>query len=188
MMSIGAMGCGPIAATCSGASRRARMPPWMVGCSVLTRPSIISGKPVWAETSVTATPALAIAAAEPPVDRISTPCRARPCASSIRPVLSDTEIKARCGFRRASPDILTSAGQPGRGHLDSSKLRNKMREQLQDVGAAPAARRGLELVERARQHGAVRGARVGQADAGRVGLDQSFAGVEQLLVELFARA
>ena len=33
-----------------GRSRRARMPPWSAGCSVFTRPSIISGKPVSADT------------------------------------------------------------------------------------------------------------------------------------------
>jgi hypothetical protein len=32
------------------------MPPWIFGCSVLTRPSIISGKPVCSLTSVTASP------------------------------------------------------------------------------------------------------------------------------------
>ncbi len=31
----------------------------MVGCSVLTRPSIISGKPVWSETSTTSHPLFA---------------------------------------------------------------------------------------------------------------------------------
>ena len=33
------------------------MPPWIIGCSVLTRPSIISGNPVTDATSVTETPA-----------------------------------------------------------------------------------------------------------------------------------
>jgi hypothetical protein len=32
-----------IASTCAGWSRRARMPPWIFGCSVFTRPSSISG-------------------------------------------------------------------------------------------------------------------------------------------------
>ena len=35
-----------IAAWCSGFARTASRPPWTAGCSVLTRPSIISGKPV----------------------------------------------------------------------------------------------------------------------------------------------
>ena len=34
-------------------SRRASRPPWMRGCSVFTRPSSISGKPVYSATSVT---------------------------------------------------------------------------------------------------------------------------------------
>src|SRR6516162_2563650 len=37
----------------------ASRPPWILGCSVFTRPSIISGKPVTSETSSTATPASA---------------------------------------------------------------------------------------------------------------------------------
>ena len=37
------------------------MPPWIAGCSVLTRPSIISGKPVTSETLVTGSPASASA-------------------------------------------------------------------------------------------------------------------------------
>ena len=41
-------------ARCSGRSRRARMPPWTPGCSVLTRPSRISGAPVRSPTSTTA--------------------------------------------------------------------------------------------------------------------------------------
>ena len=56
---------------------------------------MISGKPVWAETSVTATPAWRSARAEPPVDRISTPRAARPAPSSASPRLSETEINAR---------------------------------------------------------------------------------------------
>ena len=34
------------------------MPPWTSGCSVLTRPSIISGKPVTSEMPTTASPRL----------------------------------------------------------------------------------------------------------------------------------
>ena len=35
------------------------MPPWIAGCSVLTRPSIISGKPVTSDTLTTGSPASA---------------------------------------------------------------------------------------------------------------------------------
>ncbi len=54
-------------------SRRASRPPWTRGCSVLTRPSIISGKPVRSSIGRTGTPASASALAVPPVETISTP-------------------------------------------------------------------------------------------------------------------
>ena len=57
----------------SGRWRRARMPPWIAGCSVLTRPSIISGNPVTSETLTTGSPASASALAVPPVEMSSTP-------------------------------------------------------------------------------------------------------------------
>ena len=47
----------PRVAMSSARPRRARMPPWTAGCSVFTRPSMISGKPVTAEMPVTGTPA-----------------------------------------------------------------------------------------------------------------------------------
>ena len=75
--------------------RRARMPPWIAGCRVFTRPSMISGKPVWSLTSTTFSPASRSALAEPPVDRISMPCAASALPSSTRPSLSETEISAR---------------------------------------------------------------------------------------------
>ena len=71
------------------------MPPWICGTSVFTRPSRISGKPVWSETSFTATPASRSARAEPPVDRISTPAAASAEANGTSPALSETEISAR---------------------------------------------------------------------------------------------
>src|SRR5688572_29142188 len=80
---------------CSARSRRARSPPCTAGCSVLTRPSSISGKPVSSLTSRTVRPALRSAFAVPPVDASDQPRRARPCANSTTPVLSDTEKSAR---------------------------------------------------------------------------------------------
>ena len=53
--------------------RRARC-----GCSVFTRPSSISGKPVTSATSTTGTPDSRSSFAVPPVERISTPRAARP--------------------------------------------------------------------------------------------------------------
>ena len=70
-------------------------PPCTAGCSVLTRPSMISGKPVSSETSRTAMPASAIAFAVPPVETSSMPKPASARAKSIRPVLSETDSSAR---------------------------------------------------------------------------------------------
>src|SRR4030065_2612872 len=87
--------CACMVATWSGRSRRARMPPWTSGCSVLTLPSSISGKPVYSLTSITVRPASRSALAVPPVDSSSTPALARARAKSTGPVLSDTERRAR---------------------------------------------------------------------------------------------
>src|SRR5512139_2985282 len=62
------MPCISMVATCSGRSRRARMPPCTLGCSVFTLPSSISGKPVYSLTSITARPASRSALAVPPVE------------------------------------------------------------------------------------------------------------------------
>src|SRR5664280_3012115 len=96
------MPCRSIAATCSGRSRRASKPPWIVGCSVLTRPSSISAKPVCSATSVTAMPAPASSLAVPPVERIVVPSAASARASATMPVLSETEISACISAFRSS--------------------------------------------------------------------------------------
>src|SRR5947209_6323496 len=88
------MPCASIAAMCSTLPRRASKPPWMAGCSVLTRPSSISGKPVCVATSVTASPASASSLAVPPVESRSMPSALSSRASSTTPVLSETEISA----------------------------------------------------------------------------------------------
>ena len=67
------MPCSFILATCAGLSRKARMPPWIFGCRVFTRPSIISGKPVSSETSFTAILLSRKSAAVPPVETSSIP-------------------------------------------------------------------------------------------------------------------
>ena len=54
--------------TSSSIPRRASRPPWIFGCSVLTRPSMISGKPVNSLTSVTVNPASRSTRAVPPVE------------------------------------------------------------------------------------------------------------------------
>ena len=93
-MSIGVMLCCPRVAMSSLRPRRARMPPWTAGCSVFTRPSMISGKPVTCEIPVTGTPAFSSARAVPPVETSSYPLPARACANGIRPVLSETLSRA----------------------------------------------------------------------------------------------
>src|SRR6185503_12824297 len=62
----------------------------------------ISGKPVSSETSLTCSPAAAIALAVPPVETSSTPCPASALANSIRPVLSETDNRARVTRRVVS--------------------------------------------------------------------------------------
>ncbi len=100
-MSIGVMPCSPRVAMSSGRPRRARMPPWTAGCSVFTRPSMISGKPVTAEMPVTGIPAVSRARAVPPVDTSSYPRPARAWANGSRPVLSET-LRRALGIRRMS--------------------------------------------------------------------------------------
>src|SRR5947209_8806670 len=104
------MPCAYIAAWCSGLSRMASRPPWTFGCSVFTRPSIISGKPVRSEISRTLAPSARSFAAVPPVETISTPCVASPAASSSRPLLSDSEISARRTGTRSVMFALRLAG------------------------------------------------------------------------------
>src|SRR5688572_8848040 len=93
--------------TASSTPARPRRAPCTFGCSVFTRPSMISGKPVTAETSVTARPALPIARAVPPVEISSKPSAASSRASSTMPVLSDAESNARRAFGLA----ISSGGQ-----------------------------------------------------------------------------
>ncbi len=71
-----------------GSSRSARIPPWILGCRVLTRPPSISGDPVTSATERWAIPASASAAAVLPLATSSQPRSDRPRASSTRPSLS----------------------------------------------------------------------------------------------------
>ena len=87
-----------IAARCDASSRRASSPPWIFGCRVFTRPSSISAKPVWAETSVTLTRSFSSSLAVPPVEMICTPAAASARASSTMPDLSETLSSARSTF------------------------------------------------------------------------------------------
>src|SRR6202048_205687 len=116
------MPCAFIARACSALSRIASRPPCTRGCRVLTRPSIISGKSVSSETSLTFRPAAAIALAVPPVDTSSMPWPARARANSISPVLSETDNKARI-TRRGWSVMARSymAGPPGSMVLPATK-------------------------------------------------------------------
>src|SRR5512133_693336 len=71
------------------------MPPWTRGWRVFTRPPRISGAWVKSPTPTTFTPASASAFCVPPVERSSTPRAARRFANGTRPVLSETETRAR---------------------------------------------------------------------------------------------
>ena len=97
-------------ARCSGLSLSARMPPWMAGCRVLTRPPMISGKPVTSLTEVTVRPASVRSLRVPPVETSSTPAALRNRASSGRPVLSVTLKMARL-MGRSSMGILAFSGR-----------------------------------------------------------------------------
>src|SRR5688572_3353122 len=96
--SIGSMPCSRM--TASSVPGRPSRAPCTFGCSVFTRPSMISGKPVSDDTSVTASPAPAIARAVPPVETSAKPRPASSRASSTMPVLSETESNARRAFGR----------------------------------------------------------------------------------------
>src|SRR5512141_236339 len=81
--------------TASSVPRRPSRPPWIFGCSVFTRPSMISGNPVTAETSVTSMPLPRNRLAVPPVERIATPRSRSARAKSSRPSLFETLSSAR---------------------------------------------------------------------------------------------
>src|SRR4051812_14032527 len=67
----------------------------MRGFSVLTRPSRISGKPVYSSIARMSMPWSRSSRAVPPVETISTPRSASPRAKSTRPRLSETVSSAR---------------------------------------------------------------------------------------------
>ena len=95
-MSIISMPCSAACAMCEALSRLARRPPCTRGCSVFTRPSIISGNCVTSSMGVTGMPASAITLAVPPVDMISAPNSSlRVRANSMIPLLSVTDMSTR---------------------------------------------------------------------------------------------
>src|SRR5690349_22921730 len=82
----------------------------MRGLSVLTRPSRISGKPVYSSIARMSIPWSRSSRAVPPVDTISTPRSASPRAKSTSPRLSDTVSRAR--LTCTSPGWVTAALPP----------------------------------------------------------------------------
>src|SRR5262245_56890360 len=96
---------------------------------------MISGKPVWAETSVTASPASISALAEPPVESSATPRSARKRAKATRPVLSETEISARV----MGISVIGSQGPSGGGQrLGQAVIGHDPRQRgAQQIGLAP---------------------------------------------------
>src|SRR6478672_8216860 len=128
-----------MASAWSAAPRTPSRPPWTTGCKVLTRPSIISGKPVRSATSFTGTPKPAMAARVPPVETSSTPRPCRVRAASSSPVLSLSEIRARFGATRSgaggksgAAGMATSVSGVGSGRRAASST---VRQRIEPVGS-----------------------------------------------------
>src|SRR5688572_4421670 len=100
------MSCSASCSSCASFVRSARIPACTRGCSVFTRPSSISGKPVTSSTGVTSIPASRSVAAVPPEETNPTPSSVSPRANSTTPVLSYTANSAR---RTGRTSVTTSA-------------------------------------------------------------------------------
>src|SRR5512134_151215 len=94
-MSMGRIPWASIVRMCSRFPRRASSPPWIFGFSVFTRPSSISGKPVYSSISRTGTFFSRRSFAVPPEAYSSTPSLERERQNSAIPALSDTLMIAR---------------------------------------------------------------------------------------------
>ncbi len=93
--SIIAIPCCSAASRWLGLSRRQSNPPCTLGCRVFTRPSIISGNPVWSLTSVTGISSSRSNLAVPPVEsRVKPWLCTRARAKGTNPDLSLTESNA----------------------------------------------------------------------------------------------
>src|SRR5829696_4317715 len=108
-----------------GSSRSASSPAYSRGCSVFTRPPMISGKPVKSSIGRTSRPASFSAVAVPPVETSSTPSAASPRAKSTIPVLSETDSTARA--IRTSPGCVTPSlpsrpDDTSRRHQDAPRM------------------------------------------------------------------
>src|SRR5665647_1387312 len=150
-MSMGSMSCAAMVLMCSGTSRRARMPAMSLGCMVLTRPSSISGKPVTSSTSVTGIPESLSSLAVPPVEMTWTPMSVSPFANDSKPLLLNTEIRARWTFtgtllRMDYPrgDGRRHARAPLGASLQERQHLVKRPGRLQGASGSPALRRAGE--------------------------------------------
>ncbi len=94
-MSNGTIPCSPIVFMCAGFPRKARSPPWIFGFRVFTRPSSISGNPVYSSMRRTGTFFSRSSFAVPPEAYSSTPSRESAAQNCATPVLSDTLTIAR---------------------------------------------------------------------------------------------
>src|SRR5579864_2877453 len=104
-MSMGRMPCSATAAWCAWFPRTCRMPPCTRGCSVLTRPSSISGKPVSSEMSFTGMLESRSSLAVPPVEKSSTFIVTKRLAKTTMPVLSVTLRIARLMMANLGPRL-----------------------------------------------------------------------------------
>ena len=137
--SNGSIPCSASCARCSGLRLSASNPPWIRGCSVFTRPSSISGKPVTSSTGVTSTPASRRVAAVPPEDTSETPssveppARARRCPSCRRP-------RAGLGAPPGRPSRRSSVDRHACGRRRGCGPRRGRRSRPARGGARPRAR------------------------------------------------
>src|SRR5665811_1733554 len=143
--SMGSMPSSWMAFRCSWLCRSARMPPWIAGCSVFTRPSMISGNPVTSDTGVTGIPTSLRNLNVPPVEMSSMPRSARPRANDSRFPLSDTDTSARRTFTAPPPspgDLrrpIVVDPDPARSGFGRTDL--PQREQLYDSREHPVLQR-----------------------------------------------
>src|SRR4029453_601847 len=139
--------------TSASCLRRPRIPPCTRGCSVFTRPSIISGKPVYSATSRARIPAAASAWNVLPVERISAPASASATATALRPLLSETLMSARRIGRLAS----CPSPPPPRSAVKKSVLEHSVGLQLFSQRSSVQSEhvRGARLVARDVRHHAL---------------------------------
>src|SRR5438093_2173527 len=121
--SKGSRSCSVSCRTWSGLPRSARSPAWILGWSVFTRPSSISGNPVTSSTGVTGRPAPASTFAVPPEETRATPSSTSAEANPTSPVLSKGANRARRTGRTSSTGRLLEDvhappldAQPAFGH------------------------------------------------------------------------